>query len=213
MQRVAIARALVTGPEAVLCDEPTGNLDSGTSQEILSLLRGLPASGKHTVVMVTHDPQAAAFGDRLIRIRDGLIVGDEAPFEPRSRNPVLKKKTGFETEHEAPARRRRRYGLRSLSRTAGMGLRSLRRNALRSALTTLGIVIGVASLIAIAEIGQGAWTAIREMLTVVNRHHVHPPLPERELMTIAASAARYAPGNEDDEATDLLLARALGVTA
>jgi hypothetical protein len=59
--------------------------------------------------------------------------------------------------------------------------------------------------------GIGA-AAIREMLTVVNRHHVHPPLPERELMTIAASAARYAPGNEDDETTDLLLARALGVT-
>jgi putative ABC transport system ATP-binding protein len=78
MQRVAIARALVTGPEAVLCDEPTGNLDSSTSEEILTLLRGLPASGKHTVVMVTHDPHAAAFGDRLIRIRDGLVESDEA---------------------------------------------------------------------------------------------------------------------------------------
>jgi putative ABC transport system ATP-binding protein len=87
MQRVAIARALVTGPEAVLCDEPTGNLDSGTSQEILSLLRGLPASGKHTVVMVTHDPHAAAYGDRLIRIRDGLLESDQAQT-PRDNNHV-----------------------------------------------------------------------------------------------------------------------------
>ena len=73
MQRVAVARALVTDPEAVLCDEPTGNLDSATSQEILSLLRTLPESGKRSVVMVTHDPNAAAYGDRLLHIRDGLV--------------------------------------------------------------------------------------------------------------------------------------------
>jgi len=76
MQRVAIARALVTEPEAVLCDEPTGNLDSATSQEILTLLRSLPARGKCTVVMVTHDPSAAEYGDRLIHIRDGLVESD-----------------------------------------------------------------------------------------------------------------------------------------
>jgi putative ABC transport system ATP-binding protein len=71
MQRVAIARALVGEPEAVLCDEPTGNLDSANSREILALLRQLPEQGKRAVVMVTHDPQAAAYGDRLVRIRDG----------------------------------------------------------------------------------------------------------------------------------------------
>jgi putative ABC transport system ATP-binding protein len=75
MQRVAIARALVTEPEAVLCDEPTGNLDSTNSREILRLLRSLPESGRRSVVMVTHDPQAAAYGDRLVHIRDGLLAG------------------------------------------------------------------------------------------------------------------------------------------
>jgi putative ABC transport system ATP-binding protein len=74
MQRVAVARALVTEPDAILCDEPTGNLDSATSKEILGLLRALPESGR-TVVMVTHDPNAAAYGDRLVHIRDGLIEG------------------------------------------------------------------------------------------------------------------------------------------
>jgi putative ABC transport system ATP-binding protein len=73
MQRVAVARALVTEPEAVLCDEPTGNLDSANSREVLALLRSLPDGGKRAVVMVTHDPAAAAVGDRLVRLRDGQI--------------------------------------------------------------------------------------------------------------------------------------------
>ena len=75
MQRVAVARALVAEPDAVLCDEPTGNLDSANSREILMLLRSLPESGRRSVVMVTHDPQAAAYGDRLVHIRDGLLAG------------------------------------------------------------------------------------------------------------------------------------------
>jgi putative ABC transport system ATP-binding protein len=77
MQRVAIARALVTEPEAVLCDEPTGNLDSANAREILALLRGLPEEGRRAVVMVTHDPQAAAIGDRIVHIRDGLVESEE----------------------------------------------------------------------------------------------------------------------------------------
>jgi putative ABC transport system ATP-binding protein len=76
MQRVAIARALVTEPEAVLCDEPTGNLDSANSKEILALLRGLPEDGRRAVVMVTHDREAAAVGDRFVLIRDGLVERD-----------------------------------------------------------------------------------------------------------------------------------------
>src|SRR5262249_11911830 len=77
MQRVAVARALITEPEAILCDEPTGNLDSANSKEILSLLRSLPEAGKRAVVMVTHDPAAAAYGDRIVQIRDGVVDGEE----------------------------------------------------------------------------------------------------------------------------------------
>lgn len=77
MQRVAIARALVINPDAVLCDEPTGNLDSKTSEEILKLLRSLPEPGKRSVVMVTHDAQAARYGDRIVHIRDGLVESEE----------------------------------------------------------------------------------------------------------------------------------------
>jgi len=77
MQRVAIARALVTEPEAVLCDEPTGNLDSANAQEILALLRSLPDVTRRAVVMVTHDPSAAAKADRIIHIHDGLVETEE----------------------------------------------------------------------------------------------------------------------------------------
>jgi putative ABC transport system ATP-binding protein len=77
MQRVAIARALVIQPDAVLCDEPTGNLDSQTSAEILRLLRSLPEPGRRCVVMVTHDTAAARYGDRIIHIRDGRIAQQE----------------------------------------------------------------------------------------------------------------------------------------
>jgi putative ABC transport system ATP-binding protein len=77
MQRVAVARALVIEPEAVLCDEPTGNLDSHNSAEILKLLRSLPEPGKRSVVMVTHDAQAAAFGERVVQIRDGLVDNEQ----------------------------------------------------------------------------------------------------------------------------------------
>jgi putative ABC transport system ATP-binding protein len=73
-QRVAIARALVTRPTVVFADEPTGNLDSQTSAEILALLRDAVSSYGQTTVMVTHDPNAAAIADRILFLADGCIV-------------------------------------------------------------------------------------------------------------------------------------------
>ncbi len=80
MQRVAVARALIAEPEAVLCDEPTGNLDTATSREILTLLAALPEVGKRAVIMVTHDPTAASYGTRLVKIRDGTVEADEPVY-------------------------------------------------------------------------------------------------------------------------------------
>ena len=77
MQRVAVARAVVANPDAVLCNEPTGNLDSATGREILALLAALPEPGRRAVVLVTHDPAAAAVGTRPVRIRDGTVESDE----------------------------------------------------------------------------------------------------------------------------------------
>ena len=77
MQRVAIARALLTEPSLLLADEPTGNLDSRTGAEVLRLMRRSSQQRQLTVVMVTHDATAAAIGDRIVRLADGVIVGDE----------------------------------------------------------------------------------------------------------------------------------------
>jgi len=78
-QRVAVARALVSKPAVVFADEPTGNLDSKASADVLRLLRHAVDDFGQTVVMVTHDPEAAAVGDRLVALRDGRLVHDAAP--------------------------------------------------------------------------------------------------------------------------------------
>jgi putative ABC transport system ATP-binding protein len=78
MQRVAIARALILSPRLLLADEPTGNLDSATGQTVLKLLREMCERHETTVVMVTHDRNAASMGDRIVTLKDGRLVGDES---------------------------------------------------------------------------------------------------------------------------------------
>jgi putative ABC transport system ATP-binding protein len=86
-QRVAIARALVTEPEVLLADEPTGNLDSRTTEEILAMLQWLNRTRGLTVVMVTHERDVAECASRIITVRDGLIQSDELVDEPRVAEP------------------------------------------------------------------------------------------------------------------------------
>jgi putative ABC transport system ATP-binding protein len=86
-QRVALARALINGPDLLIADEPTGNLDSQSSREVLSTLRECHTRGQ-TVVLVTHDPNVASNADRVVRMRDGQIVG-ESRLEGRGPNSDL----------------------------------------------------------------------------------------------------------------------------
>ena len=94
-QRVAIARALINSPSILLADEPTGNLDSRTSIEIMGVFQRLNAEQRITIVLITHEPTIAEYGSRLVAFRDGVIVRDEVNASQRL----------AETELAAPAER------------------------------------------------------------------------------------------------------------
>jgi putative ABC transport system ATP-binding protein len=81
-QRVAIARALVNEPSLILADEPTGNLDTKTSIEVMRLLQELRERSGITIILITHEPDIAAYGTRIISVRDGVIISDK-PNVPR----------------------------------------------------------------------------------------------------------------------------------
>lgn len=92
-QRVAIARALVGRPSIILADEPTGNLDSKSSEEVMGIFQRLHAEG-NTIILVTHEPEIAQFTRRIIRFRDGQIENDEAVINPRYAIPPIVEKKG-----------------------------------------------------------------------------------------------------------------------
>jgi macrolide transport system ATP-binding/permease protein len=153
-QRVALARALVNRPALLLADEPTGNLDSRTSAEILALIGELHEEGE-TILLVTHDAEVARHAERIVRIHDGRVVEDEGArrvVPPRQEPVSARRERGG-----APQWRRLRLVLRP-------ALASLRRNVVRSALTTLGVVIGIAAVIAMMEVGEGSRKAVEQSI-------------------------------------------------
>ncbi len=85
-QRVAIARALASKPAIILADEPTGNLDSKTSQDVMGFLKVTSEKFRQTIVMITHNEEIAQMADRIIRIEDGKIAGRDGKWEPADRN-------------------------------------------------------------------------------------------------------------------------------
>jgi macrolide transport system ATP-binding/permease protein len=161
-QRVAIARALINDPAILLADEPTGNLDSQTATEIMTTIRALNRERRLTVVLVTHEPDMAAFADRVITMRDGVIVSDERRAV-RTASPPEGEDVGGR-----PAAGDAEPGLGGSWSFGWMALvaagRALARNKLRSALTMLGVFIGVAALIAMVAVGQGANAAVEAQI-------------------------------------------------
>ncbi len=107
-QRVGIARALVKQPSLMLADEPTGNLDSHSSEEVVGILQGLNHQEGLTVVIVTHDPEVAACTRRIISMRDGQVVGDEQVRDPR-----LIRTSGYPSAQSAPGRMEPAAGMAS----------------------------------------------------------------------------------------------------
>ena len=159
-QRVAIARALINHPDVLLADEPTGNLDTRTSHEIMETLRKLNREAGLTVVLVTHEPDIAAYMDRVVTMRDGRVVLDECKQEAKDRpSPAT---TSGATRPVASSA----FPL-TLSFAAmiiSSAVQAIARNKMRSALTMLGVFIGVAALIAMVAVGQGADTAVRKQI-------------------------------------------------
>jgi macrolide transport system ATP-binding/permease protein len=154
-QRVAIARALVNRPSLLLADEPTGNLDSQTSIEIMGVFQKLNDQGI-TIVMVTHELDIARYTKRMVVLRDGKIVTDE-PVRDRSiadaeLQPAARSATGGQT------------GMRIFASLKIAG-RALRRNKMRSLLTMLGIIIGVGAVIGSVSLTSGATKQVEDQVS------------------------------------------------
>ncbi|MDR9740486.1 macrolide ABC transporter ATP-binding protein/permease MacB [Proteus terrae] len=146
-QRVSIARALMNGGEVILADEPTGALDSHSGKEVMSILKQLNEQG-HTVIIVTHDPLIAAQAERIIEIKDGRIINDNC--HQTTVNKVKKETTPVLTSSYLG----QIFG--RFTQALDMAWRAMVVNKVRTLLTMLGIIIGIASVVTIIVIGDAA---------------------------------------------------------
>ena len=164
-QRVALARALINSPSLLLADEPTGNLDTRTSHDIMQTLVTLNRQRGVTIVLVTHESDIAAYADRIVTMRDGQIIADERVEKPATAprlaagHPTLPRPL-VETVPAIAAGAQLAFGRMVLAAAA----QAIWRNKMRSVLTTLGVFIGVAALITMVAIGQGANEAVRKQI-------------------------------------------------
>jgi len=154
-QRVAIARALINNPAILLADEPTGNVDSQTSAEIMNAITALNREQGLTVVLVTHEADMAAYADRVVTLKDGRILSDI-----RTRESVVH--ALVRPALHRPGRMAEIKSFLSLALLAA--LRAIGRHKMRAALTMLGVFIGVAALIAMVAVGEGARAVVKERL-------------------------------------------------
>jgi macrolide transport system ATP-binding/permease protein len=165
-QRVAIARSLVRRPLVVLADEPTGNLDSHSGAEIMALLRELHAEGL-TVVLVTHEPSIAAAADRTIRVHDGQIIED---VRKSAHAPPIPAEAPITAVPELRMSAQLHWNLILLN--FQQAARGLWANKLRTCLSALGIIIGVAAVIVMLALGAAAQASVQRQIAMLGSNRL-----------------------------------------
>ncbi|MCP2040838.1 macrolide transport system ATP-binding/permease protein [Neisseria sp. HSC-16F19] len=143
-QRVSIARALMNGGEIILADEPTGALDSGSGEMVMEIIRELHQKG-HTIILVTHDPNIAAFANRVIEIKDGEIIADTSKNTEIAPSSV----------ESVPENTSWLFYKDQFVEAFKMSVQAILAHKMRSLLTMLGIIIGIASVVSVVALGRG----------------------------------------------------------
>ena len=160
-QRVSIARALMNGGDVILAEEPTGALDKNSGIEVMRILRELNAKG-HTIILVTHDHNVAKNASRIIEISDGNIISDRANV-PETDGEVLKKQQLDRTpQKKTPSWR---SAADRLAEAFRMALLAMNAHRMRTFLTMLGIIIGIASVVSVVALGNGSQKQILENIS------------------------------------------------
>jgi len=162
-QRTSIARALMNGGEIILADEPTGALDTRSGEEVMALLEELNAQG-HTIIVITHDPEVAAHARRIVEIRDGRIVSDRRTAEARTQ-------TVNKPGNVDPGTARRSLVDR-FSQAFKMALLAMVAHKLRTFLTMLGIIIGIASVTSVVALASGAKGSILDDISALGTNTI-----------------------------------------
>lgn len=159
-QRVSIARALINGGEVILADEPTGALDSKSGIMVMEILSNLHKNG-HTIILVTHDKNVANYANRIIEIKDGKIINDET-----------KKNEKFTIQNLDKNKNKSSFGYKFLE-ALKMAISSIFSHKLRSFLTMLGIIIGIASVICVVALGEGSQEKILSSIRAIGTNTIN----------------------------------------